>query len=231
MELLRWHIGATVTEVRSRAVAWITAAATEAIAQRGLFRVVLAGGETPRSVYESLCNIATDWHAWQIWFGDERCLPATDPRRNSRMAEETLLGHVAIPRGQIHAIRGELGADKAATDYCAALVGVPEFDLVLLGLGEDGHTASLFSGNEWGENLESPDVLAVHRAPTPPDERVSLSARRLANTRCALFLVSGSTKRKAIATWRAGGNLPAAAIRPTAGVDVLVEKICLETTH
>lgn len=231
MKSLRWHIGETAAEVRSRAVAWIAAAATEAIAQRGLFRVVLAGGETPRNVYESLCNIATDWRAWHVWFGDERCLPVVDPRRNSRMAEETLLGRVAIPPRQVRAIRGELGADKAAADYCTALADVPEFDLVLLGLGEDGHTASLFSGHEWGENLGSPDALAVHRAPTPPDERVSLSARRLANTRCALFLVSGSTKREATATWRAGGSLPAAAIRPTAGVDVLVEKICLKTAY
>ncbi len=199
-----------------------------AIAARGAFHLVLAGGETPRGVYAALRALETDWSAWQIWFGDERCLAADDPQRNSRMAGEALLDHVPIPPGQVHVVRSELGAEQAAAEYCAALAGEPEFDLVLLGLGEDGHAASLFPGGEWGEAADAPDVLAVRAAPKPPAERVSLSARRLGRARSVLFLVTGEGKRGAVSAWRAGAKLAAAAVRPPAGVDVLVENICIE---
>jgi len=228
MESPRWHVCMTAAEVRERTVAWIAAAAREAVAARGAFRLVLAGGETPRGVYEELRAIDTDWSAWQVWFGDERCLARDDPRRNSRMAEAALLSHVPIPPERVYVVRGERGAEQAAADYRAALAGAAEFDLVLLGLGEDGHTASLFPGDDWGEAPDAPDVLAVHAAPKPPAERVSLSARRLGMTRGALFLVAGAGKREAVAAWRAGGRLAASSIRPPAGVDVLVENICIE---
>jgi len=228
MESPRWHVCMTAAEVRERTVAWIAAAAREAVAARGAFRLVLAGGETPRGVYEELRAIDTDWSAWQVWFGDERCLARDDPRRNSRMAEAALLSHVPIPPERIYVVRGERGAEQAAADYRAAIAGAAEFDLVLLGLGEDGHTASLFPGDDWGEAPDAPDVLAVHAAPKPPAERVSLSARRLGMTRGALFLVAGAGKREAVAAWRAGGRLAASSIRPPAGVDVLVENICIE---
>lgn len=228
MESPRWHVCTTEAEVRDKAVDWIAAAAAEAVAAREAFRIVFAGGATPRGVYESLRGLATDWSAWQVWFGDERCLPVDDPCRNSRMAQEALLGWVPIPARQIHVIRGELGAESAALDYRASLSGMPEFDLVLLGLGDDGHTASLFPGAGWGEGRDAPDTLAVHAAPKPPAGRVSLSARRLSDTRCALFLVAGAAKRAAVSAWRAGCDLPAAAIRPRRGVDVMAERICFE---
>ena len=228
MESPRWHTCRSAAEVRERAAAWIAEAAQRAIAARGAFRLVLAGGETPRGVYRALRGLDTDWRAWRIWFGDERCLAADDPQRNSRMAGEALLDHVPVPPRQVHAIRAELGATRAAAAYREALAREPEFDLVLLGLGEDGHTASLFPGGEWGGAPEAPDVLAVHDAPKPPAERVSLSARRLGRTRGTLFLVAGAGKRGAVAAWRAGTRLAASSIRPPAGVDVLVENNCIE---
>ncbi|GJQ56122.1 MAG: 6-phosphogluconolactonase [Rhodocyclaceae bacterium] len=228
MESPRWHACRSAAEVSERAAAWIGDAAKQAIAVRGAFRLVLAGGETPRAAYRALRGLDTDWRAWQVWFGDERCLAADDPQRNSRMAAEALLDHVPIPPAQVHAIRAEQGAERAAAAYREALAGEPEFDLVLLGLGEDGHTASLFPGNDWGEAEDAPDVLAVHAAPKPPAERVSIGARRLGRTRSALFLVAGTGKRAAVTAWRRGGRLAAAAIRPPAGVDVLVEDICIE---
>lgn len=231
MESPRWHVCTTISEVRDRAVAWIADAAAEAIARRGVFRVVLAGGETPRSVYENLRGIVTDWRVWEVWFSDERCLATDNPRRNNHMVETTLLRHVAIPPEQVHVIRAELGADKAVEDYCIVLADVPDFDLVLLGLGEDGHTASLFPGGEWGESPGAPDVLAVHNAPKLPLERVSLSARRLARTHCVLFLVSGVGKRAAVDAWRTGARLPVSAICPPMGIDILVEQICTEVTR
>lgn len=229
MESPRWHVCTTAAEVRQRAVEWIAAAAAEAIAARSVFRVVLAGGETPRGVYENLRDIATDWRVWQIWFGDERCLAEGDPLRNSRMAQEALLDHVPVQPAQVYPIHGERGAEQAAADYRADLQGAPEFDLVLLGLGEDGHTASLFPSGDWGEEPGAPDVLPVHGAPKLPAERVSLSVRRLANTRCALFLVTGAGKRGAVRAWRTGSTMPAAAILPPAGADVLVERVCIES--
>jgi 6-phosphogluconolactonase len=94
---------------------------------------------------------------------------------------------------------------------------------VLLGLGEDGHTASLFPGHDWGRHGDSPDVLAVADAPKPPPARVSLSANRLSNARQVLFLVEGAGKRDAIAAWKRGDGIPAASIAPAAGVDILLD--------
>jgi 6-phosphogluconolactonase len=189
-------------------------AARNAISARGAFHVVLAGGSTPRGVYRLLKNADADWTAWHIWFGDERCLPAEDPERNSRMADDAWLNHVAIPRKQIHAIPAELGAQAAAAAYADALKNLGEFDLVLLGLGEDGHTASLFPGHDLGTNENAPDALAVYDAPKPPPERVSLSARRLNRARQVIFWVAGESKREAVRQWREGMAIPAAAIAP-----------------
>ena len=97
---------------------------------------------------------------------------------------------------------------------------IAAFDLVLLGLGEDGHTASLFPGHDWGDAPGSPAALAILNAPKPPRERVSLSAARLSDE--VLFMVSGESKHVALAQWRAGAAIPARAITPAAGVDALV---------
>jgi 6-phosphogluconolactonase len=127
----------------------------------------------------------------------------------------------------VHAIPAELGALEAARLYAETLRTVGGFDLVLLGLGEDGHTASLFPGHEWGTASGSPDVLAVFDAPKPPPQRVSLSAARLGRARQVMFLVGGKSKHRAVAEWRTGKNIPARAITPAAGVDVLVESALL----
>lgn len=172
--------------------------------------------------YERLRDSRADWAAWHLYFGDERCVPRDDPARNSRMAGEAWLDHVAIPAPQRHPIPAELGAHAAARAYCASLQSVAAFDVVLLGLGEDGHTASLFPGRDWGEAPGSPAALAIFDAPKPPPERVSLSASRLSDARAVLFMVSGESKREALAQWRAGAAIPARAITPAAGVDLLV---------
>jgi 6-phosphogluconolactonase len=200
----------------------ILQAARSAIRSRGRFDLVLAGGDTPRGAYLKLRGSRAEWEAWHVYFGDERCVPRDDPARNSRMAGEAWLDHVALPALQLHAIPAELGAEPAAEAYAGTLQHVGEFDLVLLGLGEDGHTASLFPGHEWGASPGSPATLAVFGAPKPPRERVSLSAARLSRAREVLFLVSGESKRPALAQWRAGDDIPPRAIAPSAGVDVLV---------
>ena len=220
---VRWHGFASVPELQADAVARIRMAANGAIAARGVFRIVLAGGNTPRGVYEMLRKAITDWSKWQVYFGDERCVPANDPQRNSRMAREALLDHVPIPRGNVHAIPAEAGPIDGAARYSQLLRAVGEFDLVLLGLGEDGHTASLFPDHDWGVQKDAPDAIAVFDAPKPPPERVSLSAARLSRARAVLFLAEGEAKREAITRWRNAERIPAAAITPASGVDVLTE--------
>lgn len=223
----RWHAMQDRPALERAATVSILAAADRAIRVRGHFHLVLAGGDTPRGIYRGLCAAQTDWYAWHIYFGDERCLPPADSARNSRMAAEVWLDHVAIPAPQRHAIPAELGPTQAADAYAGILRAVGEFDLVLLGLGEDGHTASLFPGREWGIPRGSPDMLAVFDAPRPPPQRVSLSAARLSRARQVIFLVSGESKHGAVAEWRAGNHIPARAITPDAGVDVLVESALL----
>ena len=101
------------------------------------------------------------------------------------------------------------------------------FDLVILGLGEDGHTASLFPSHEWGIAPDSPATLAVNDAPKPPPQRVSLSAHRLSQTRQLMYLVSGASKRQAVTDWRNDKDIPAASITPACGVDVYLEDALL----
>ncbi len=219
----RWQVAQDEADWLARALAFVRQAEAEALGARGVFHVVLAGGGTPRRIYQALAGEGHDWSRWQVWFGDERCLSPDDPERNSRMASKAWLARVAMPAGNVHVIPAELGPGLAAEAYGRALSGVGEFDLVLLGLGEDGHTASLFPGLDLGAGEDAPDALAVYDAPKPPAERVSLSARRLSHARHVLFLATGAGKRPAVAAWRRGEVLPAAAIRPAAGVDVLMD--------
>lgn len=229
MSAVRWHAIATPAALNDAAYRRILDAAADAIQHRGNFLIVLAGGNTPRDVYTMLRDADTDWSRWQIYFGDERCAPTNDPERNSKMAATTLLNHVPIPSASVHVIPAELGATKAASAYAGTLHGVGDFDLVLLGLGEDGHTASLFPGHAWGIAADSSDTLAVFDAPKPPAQRVSLSAARLSRARQVLFLVAGESKHAAVAQWCASADIPARAITPQCGVDVLLESRLLSS--
>jgi 6-phosphogluconolactonase len=219
----RWHSYATSAELEQATAQAILHAARQAIRQRGAFHIVLAGGTTPRKVYGLLRKTDTNWAAWHIYFGDERCLPPDHTERNSCMAAQIWLDEVDIPRKQIHPIPAEHGAEIAASSYAKTINGIELFDLVLLGLGEDGHTASLFPEHEWGEAAGAPAVLAVHNAPKPPPDRVSLSALRLSAACQVMFLVTGEAKRQAVKNWRNGVSIPASAIAPQNGVDVYIE--------
>lgn len=220
----RWHSYRNPVVLEQAAVAEILRAAHDAIAARGAFRIVLAGGSTPRKVYEALRTAHTDWQHWHVYFGDERCLPPEHDERNSRMATLAWLAYVDIPAAHIHPIPAELGAEDAADAYAPSVDDIALFDLVLLGLGEDGHTASLFPGHDPGDAPGAPSTLAVLDAPKPPPQRVSLSARRLSAAREVMFLVTGSSKAQAIADWRAGIAIPAAMITPRDGVDIYLEE-------
>lgn len=207
--------------VARRAADSILAAAAGAIARSGRFRLVLAGGTTPIAAYRLLAGEPTDWGAWEVWFGDERCLPPGDPERNSRAAREALLDQVPIPPDRLHPIPAELGPETAAAVYSATLAEALPFDLVLLGMGEDGHTASLFPGRPVADGALA---VPVRDAPKPPPERVSLTPLALGQCREMLVLATGAGKREAVARWRAGADLPVARAAAAGRALVLLDR-------
>lgn len=161
--------------------------------------VVLAGGSTPRAAYELAAT--ADWSTAKVWFGDERCVPPDDPRSNFSMAKQALLDRLAVPPAAVFRIAGELAPEVAAHDYAAEIFehdGEP-FDLLLLGLGPDAHTASLFPGKpEIAQRNQL--VTAVGEAGLEPFvPRVSLTVPALARAKEILFMVTGSEKADAVA--------------------------------
>lgn len=217
ISITRWHSFHSQDEINYAAVRHILKRADEAIAKYGSFLIVLAGGSTPKSVYQRLSKEQADWSKWHIYHNDDRCLPVDHAERNSKMAREAWLNHVAIPQEQIHDIPAELGNIAGAKAYTHTLQGLRQFDLVILGLGEDGHTASLFP-NHAVDN--SADAVPVFDAPKPPAERITISQNRLNQADKALFLVTGAGKQQALDHWRKGELIPATLIAPLNGVDV-----------
>jgi len=196
--------------------------ANECLDRHGYFSVILAGGETPRELYRHLRHIATDWQHWHIYFGDERFLPEGHFERNDTMATTAWLDYVAIPQAQIHAVPVRGNVNTAAADYAAILQQAPGFDLALLGLGEDGHTASLFPGDVPPDNATALAIAVTH-APKLPARRVSMSPQCLSLSSAVWFVVSGSNKRKILEAWLAGAPLPPQAIAPHAGIDIFTD--------
>ena len=183
----------------------------QAITARGSCRIALAGGSTPRRCYEILRDMSIDWTQVYIYFGDERCLPIGDKERNDTMAQAALLKHVQIPAANIKAIPAELGAQAAAASYSKLFANGERLDLVLLGLGEDGHTASLFPGNPALQSITY--AVAVYDAPKPPPERVSLSMAVINAAQHKIFMVAGAGKRWPLAAIAHGEPLPAGEVK------------------
>jgi 6-phosphogluconolactonase len=201
-----------------------------AIADRGSAMVCLSGGKTPRPLYELLSQLPystlLNWAQVHVFWGDERCVPPEDLNSNYRQAKDRLLGRVPIPPDRIHRVRTELGPEPAANDYAITLkkyarppLGWPSFDLVLLGVGHDGHTASLFPGSR----VEADGaVLAVETASaSPPGWRITLTPLVFNSARRVVFLAYGTEKTKVVANVLYGERepdlLPAQRIRPLEG--------------
>jgi 6-phosphogluconolactonase len=184
------------------------AAGVIAQALRGGARtLVLAGGTTPRRCYELLAEMDVAWGRVTVLFGDERCVPPTDPESNYRMARESLLDRAAP--ANVHRMPAELGAEEAAAAYDQLLARLGLLDLVLLGVGPDGHTASLFPGRP--EVSAQGWAVAVHDAPKPPADRVSLTLGTLQAAHRVLILATGADKTEAVAKARRG-EVPAGMI-------------------
>tara|TARA_B100000795_G_scaffold248441_1_gene215319 strand:- start:248 stop:925 length:678 start_codon:yes stop_codon:yes gene_type:complete len=209
-------------ELDDLAVSLIIDLANKAINKKGFFSIVLCGGGTPRAIYSKLSNADTNWSAWYVYFGDERCLPINHPDRNSLMANDSWLTKSEIPSAQIFPIPGEIGNIKAAEQYENIIKKVEQFDLVLLGFGEDGHIASLFPGHLYDEDRL---VIPVFNAPKAPSERVSLTIKSLSNTTDVIFLVAGKNKAKAFSLWENIITTPASLISATNNVKILTYDI------
>jgi 6-phosphogluconolactonase len=205
--------------------------AAEAVAARGRFSLALSGGSTPRPLYELLATPAVasriNWFRVDVFWGDERCVPPEDAESNFRMAREALLDHVPIPPENVYRIAGEADPHAAARAYEHALrsyfgvaVGPPDrsFDLVLLGMGEDGHTASLFPGTP-PVTEEQHWVMANHLTQPRDTWRITLTPVVLNAAGTVTFLVAGASKAKRLCDVLAGpkGVLPAQRIHPTHG--------------
>ena len=204
----------------------------QAVESRGGFSVALSGGGTPEPVYRLLAGDdyrdRIDWKSTQVFWGDERCVPPDDLGSNYGQAKSVLLDYVAIPTAQIWRIKGELAPEEAAADYREQLAGLgsaerpwPVLDLALMGLGADGHTASLFPGapNPDEERLAAIPVTANYAG--RPAKRVSLTPPVFNSARNVLFLVSGANKAPAVAAVldpdADSDQLPAARIMPEKG--------------
>jgi 6-phosphogluconolactonase len=220
----RIEIYPTKDELEQAAVNRIVRIVAEAIRERGACFIALSGGETPRRVYHRLVKAPIDWHRVHLWFGDERMVSPDDPQSNYGMVEKELLSAVAIPDRNVHRIRGEEPPGEAAALYAAELAtafsgATDRFDLVLLGLGEDGHTASLFPGMDVLTG-EKETVLAV-RIPNRSVWRVTLTRAAINDSRVVVFLVSGSRKapmvRRLLAATDEDAHLPAAMVHPGQG--------------
>lgn len=194
------------------------------------FSIALAGGETPHHLYEMLATepflSGIAWDTWSVWWGDERCVAPTDEMSNYGMAAESLLNRVPIRAEQVHRIHGEVGSQAASRAYENELrdhfgSGTPQFDLILLGIGEDGHTASLFPGTQALQETRQSFVPGV--APWPPHDRVTLSLPVINAAHRVVFIVVGREKAHALRMVIASDEEdaqqpPAALVRPENGV-------------
>ena len=187
--------------------------------------IALAGGSTPRRAYELAALLAPDWGRAGLWWGDERCVPPGDPRSNYTLARSALLDALARPPGRIHRIRGELPAEQAASDYDEALRDT-SLGLTLLGIGADGHTASLFPGDLAVEE-RARLAVPVH---APDVDRVTLTVPALNATRHVLFLAVGGDKADAVRrALTGGGDVPAAFVRGAESTTAVLDRAAAAT--
>ncbi len=201
--------------------------ARSSITDRGRFDFVLSGGRTPESVYKSLVDADLEWRKVHVWFGDERCVPPVHVDSNYHMAKEALLSHVAIPPANVHRIRGELDAYRASEEYEAEMRrvlkvpdgDVPRFDLVLLGMGSDGHTASLFPGTP--ATVEEDALCCGTWVEKMKAYRITLTFPVFDNAANVLFLACGADKapmvKLATADTVGPDTPPAGRVRPKHG--------------
>ncbi len=197
--------------------------ARSALAAQGRFTVALSGGSTPKSLYEQLVTQPIEWPHIHIFWGDERCVPPVHPDSNYGMAERALLTHINLPPQNVHRLRGELDPALAAQQYEDELRAVfgtlPRFDLILLGMGADAHTASLFPGTP--ALHESRRWVMAQYVDKLQANRLTLTPPVINQAANVIFLIAGSDKAAALrSVWHdvhAPDRFPAQIVQPTTG--------------
>jgi len=195
-----------------------------AAAARDGGHVVLTGGSTPADAYEFAAVRQRDWSRTELWWGDERCVPPDDERSNYGMAKRTLLDQLEVQPSVVHRMRGELGRDAGAEEYDRELGDLARFDLVLLGLGPDGHVASLYPDQPTLDESER-RVLGAEAKLEPYVDRITLTLPMLRAARAIVFLVAGADKAEAAARAFAGEPsraTPGSLVRAVSGTTTAV---------
>ncbi len=223
-----------VDEVTRAACEYITSGVEQAVATRGLARLAISGGSTPKAVFEMLADASQPylarmpWAKLQLFWVDERCVPPDDQESNYGMTKAAMLDKVPLPAAQVHRMEGELDPEEAASRYESEIRNVfklegaetPTFDMAVLGLGPDGHTASLFPHTD-GLNEMSRIVMANH-VPQKDVWRLTLTWPVITQARLVAFLIEGEDKAAVVRTVFAGAydpeTYPAQLIRPASGV-------------
>jgi 6-phosphogluconolactonase len=205
--------------VARRAALQIARSLDSARRARGVAHLALSGGTTPARTYELLASELTDWAGVEVWFADERCVGPEDEQSNYRLARETLLSAAGVPDERVHRMEGELGPEEGAERYARALreriaaesddaaraggeIGetdaMPALDVIVLGIGPDGHVASLFPGAPTLDADARAACLGVHDSPKPPPERITLSLQVLRAARSCVLLATSAGKADAV---------------------------------
>lgn len=199
-----WNIYPEFNEASQQAADYLAQKIEHYIKNNGVCHVILPGGNTPVASLGMLAEKPLAWDKVHWYLGDERCLPQGDAERNDFMLENTLWSK--MERTHIHRIAAELGTEEAAAQYRNEIKDIDAFDIAYLGMGEDGHTASLFPQHEALEDQRP--VIPVYHSPKPPSDRVSLSIDTLAKTKTKIVLVSGKSKAPVIRQIKEGAALP-----------------------
>jgi 6-phosphogluconolactonase len=197
--------------VAERAAAHVERRLRAALKERGRAHIALSGGTTPARTYELLAARVEDWTGVEVWFADERCVAPQDQQSNYRLAAQVLFEPARLPAASVHRMPGELGPEQGARAYARELAEglggaetgappphAPVLDLIVLGIGPDGHVASLFPGAEALDAGEEVLCVGVHDAPKPPPERITLSLPVLRAARGCLLLAIGAGKSDAV---------------------------------
>jgi 6-phosphogluconolactonase len=222
-------IAADADDLASRGAELFSAAARANVDRRGRFVAALSGGSTPRGMHQLLASspalTEVPWEHTHLFWVDERCVPASDPESNLGTAWRDMLGHLPIPRENIHFARGDFPPEEAAEEYQLEMTEFfqlregefPIFDLIFLGVGKDGHTASLFPGLSTPREKNS--LVNAVKGGTPNVSRVTMTYPVLNRARCIVFLVAGREKAETVKALLEGTQpeLPAAKIKPLQG--------------
>lgn len=200
----KWNVYKEFDDASKAAAEFIASNIIECIQNKDICHVALSGGNTPARCLNYLSTKSILWEKVHWYLADERCYPKGHAERNDLMLENNLWS--LISETNIHPIPAELGAEQAAEIYRAVINKIDCLDIAFLGVGEDGHTASLFPGNIALQDSHS--VVPVHNSPKPPNERVSLSLDLLRKIPCRLVLAGGTGKAAIISRIKSGETLP-----------------------